>query len=468
MLAHIRIFNHYIRSPYIVLALVEFITLYACSYLLAWYFFFGNPAVPESVMVWGALSYASIMMISTLAMGVYESGLVESFISMAVRTVVSYCLLGGLLCLMLFNLITELGFQTAMLFEVVMASLLAVLVIRRVFYSVVDNSKLKRRLFVLGAGDKAQLIHKAIQNNYHLGFDVVGYIPTEYENTRLSSELLINPVVGIYELARDRKIDEVVVAVDERRKGKGNYFPLDELLECKMKGIKVTEAVTFYEREFGCIELAEIYQGWMVFGNGFKYSQARDVAKRIFDISVSVVLLLLMWPFMILTVVAIAMESGFPVIYKQQRVGLNGGLFWIYKFRSMSHDAEKAGKAVWASENDVRITRVGGIIRNTRLDELPQIYNVLKGDMSFVGPRPERPEFVGELNEQINFYHERHRVKPGLMGWAQLNYSYGASVEDAANKLKYDLYYVKNYSFMLDVLIVVQSIEVILLGKGVR
>ena len=175
-----------------------------------------------------------------------------------------------------------------------------------------------------------------------------------------------------------------------------------------------------------------------------------------------------MWPFMLLTIVAVALESGFPVLYKQRRVGLNGKDFWIYKFRSMTHDAERGGKAVWAQENDVRVTRVGSFIRNTRLDELPQIYNVIRGDMSFVGPRPERPEFVGELSENLTFYKERHRVKPGLMGWAQLNYSYGASVDDAANKLKYDLYYVKNHSLLLDALIVVQSIEVILLGKGVR
>ena len=206
----------------------------------------------------------------------------------------------------------------------------------------------------------------------------------------------------------------------------------------------------------------------MVFGSGFKYSQARDLFKRIFDISVSLLLVAIAWPFMLLTAILVALESGFPVIYKQQRVGLNGKSFCIYKFRSMRKDAEKGGKAVWASANDSRITRIGAFIRNTRLDELPQIYNVLKGDMSFVGPRPERPEFVDELNQQLDYYRERHSVRPGLMGWAQLNYPYGASYEDAANKLKYDLYYVKNHSFMLDVLIVVQSVEVVLLGKGVR
>jgi sugar transferase (PEP-CTERM system associated) len=469
VLAHIRVFNHYIRSPYLFLAIIEFIALYACNYFVVLYLSGDTvEAGLRSVMSGAASIYALVMLLSTLAMGVYSSGLIESFLSMAVRTVVSYCLLGGSACLILFNIFPVFSFVSSLLLESVMVSLVVILIIRRIFYSVVDSSKLKRRLFVLGAGEKAQNLYGAIKNKSLIGFDVVGFIPAEYDNTALASELLINPVGGIYRLARREKIDEIVVAVDDRRKGEGSYFPLDELLECKMNGVKITEAVTFYERELGCIELAEIYRGWMVFGSGFKYSQVRDFIKRVFDILVCVALLLIMWPFMLLTIMAVALETGFPVLYKQQRVGLNGESFWIYKFRSMTLDAEKGGKAVWAQENDVRVTRVGSFIRNTRLDELPQIYNVLKGNMSFVGPRPERPEFVVDLSENLTYYKDRHRVKPGLMGWAQLNYSYGASVDDAANKLKYDLYYVKNHSFMLDILIVVQSIEVILLGKGVR
>jgi lipopolysaccharide/colanic/teichoic acid biosynthesis glycosyltransferase len=175
-----------------------------------------------------------------------------------------------------------------------------------------------------------------------------------------------------------------------------------------------------------------------------------------------------MWPFMLLTAIAVKLESKGSALYKQTRVGFNGKEFPIYKFRSMSQDAEKDGKAVWAQKNDARVTRVGAFIRNTRLDELPQLYNVFVGDMSFIGPRPERPQFVAELNELIPFYDARHRVKPGLMGWAQLKYPYGASVDDARNKLKYDLYYVKNHSFFIDILIVIQTVEVILLGKGVH
>jgi exopolysaccharide biosynthesis polyprenyl glycosylphosphotransferase len=205
----------------------------------------------------------------------------------------------------------------------------------------------------------------------------------------------------------------------------------------------------------------------MLFSDGFKYSRHRYLAKRLFDIAFAGLFLLVLWPFMLLTAMAVMLESGRPVLYHQLRTGLNGKVFRIYKFRSMRQDAEKGG-AVWAQKNDARVTRVGAVIRNTRLDELPQLWNVLKGDMSFVGPRPERPEFVRDLAGQIPYYEVRHKVKPGLMGWAQLKYPYGASVEDARNKLQYDLYYTKNHSFLMDMLIMIQTVEIILLGKGVH
>ena len=267
---------------------------------------------------------------------------------------------------------------------------------------------------------------------------------------------------------REHNISEIVVAPDERRKSEGGNVPVDELLDCKLKGVRVTEPLAFIERELLRIEISLLRPSWALFSDGFVYSQLRDIVKKVFDISVALVLLFLAWPFMLLTAAAVYLESGGPVIYRQTRVGLNGKEFSICKFRSMTQNAEKDGKAVWAQKNDARVTKVGAFIRNTRLDELPQLYNVLKGEMSFVGPRPERPQFVEELKDQIPFYDARHRVKPGLMGWAQLKYPYGASVEDARNKLKYDLYYVKNHSFFLDILIVIQTVEVVLLGKGVH
>jgi sugar transferase (PEP-CTERM system associated) len=226
--------------------------------------------------------------------------------------------------------------------------------------------------------------------------------------------------------------------------------------------------VDFYERELKKANLDMVYPSWILFSDGFSASRSRAFVKRFVDLVLSLMLLVIMSPFIILTAIAVFLETGRPVLYSHKRTGLLGKEFRIYKFRSMRQDAEKDGKARWASANDNRVTRVGGFIRNTRLDELPQIYNVIKGEMSFVGPRPERPEFVFELKEKIPFYDTRHYVKPGLMGWAQLKYPYGASVEDAKGKLEYDLYYSKNHSLLMDTLIMIQTVEVVLLGKGVR
>lgn len=469
-LAHIRVFNHYIQSPYVVLAAIEFTILAACAYLSI---VLTQPAVILEAAQFGlvirfTLIYASVMLLSTFSMGVYETGVKENFAAMAVRSVVSFCLVGGILMLLLGYILFSVSVMKGALFTAVALSLASVLAVRYAFYSVVDAVRLRRRILVLGAGKKAAQMIESIRAEASVGFDIVGFIPSDGNSIEVPEHQLLDPVGGIGHLVSKHNVDEIVVALDDRRRDSGGYFPLDELLDWKLNGIRITPLVGFYERELGRIELAEIHPGWMVFGDGFRYSRSRDGGKRVFDIGISLVLLALVWPLMLMTMLAVFLETGRPVLYKQQRVGFNGRVFEIVKFRSMTQNAEQDGKAVWAQQNDARVTRIGAFIRNTRLDELPQIFNVLKGEMSFVGPRPERPEFVGDLAKQLPYYEARHRVKPGLMGWAQLKYPYGASVEDAANKLVYDLYYVKNHSVLLDVLIVVQSVEVILLGKGVR
>jgi sugar transferase (PEP-CTERM system associated) len=237
-----------------------------------------------------------------------------------------------------------------------------------------------------------------------------------------------------------------------------------------MNGVTVIDLLTFFERETGRVRHDILQPSWMIFSDGFLKGSTRAVIKRMFDIGVSLGMLAVVWPFMLLTALAIKIESRFngPILYFQQRTGENGEPFNVMKFRSMHTDAEKDGIARWAKKNDSRITRVGSFIRKTRLDELPQIFNVLRGDMSFVGPRPERPEFVEKLEEKIPYYAERHRVKPGITGWAQIRYPYGASEQDSSAKLEYDLYYVKNYSLFLDMLILLQTAEVVLWGKGAR
>ena len=277
------------------------------------------------------------------------------------------------------------------------------------------------------------------------------------------------PADGVYATAQRLKVEELVVAVDERRRSESGGYPLDELLDCKLAGIRVSEDISFLERETGRLDVRSLSPGWLVFTDGFRYSPVRDAIERMFDILASSMLLLVTWPLMLLAAAAIKLEDGLraPLIYSQERVGYGGEVFSVRKFRSMRVDAEKDG-AQWAQKNDSRVTRVGGFMRKSRIDELPQILNVLVGDMSFVGPRPERPEFVEDLAKQIPYFKERHRMKPGITGWAQISYRYGASIQDAEEKLKYDLYYIKNHGLLFDLFILVRTVEIVLLGAGVR
>jgi sugar transferase (PEP-CTERM system associated) len=268
------------------------------------------------------------------------------------------------------------------------------------------------------------------------------------------------------------QIHEIVVAMDERRRNQDAMggLPLDDLMECRLRGINVCDVQQFIEREACKVDVDLLRPSWMVFSDGFIVSTWRAGSKRAFDVLASSLLLLFAWPIMLLTTLCIWLEDGIraPVFYRQTRTGLNGVHFDVIKFRSMDSDAEKGGQAVWASKNDPRVTRVGAFIRKARIDELPQLLNVFRGDMSFVGPRPERPMFVAELAEEIPFYDQRHRVKPGITGWAQLCYPYGASNDDAKEKLQYDLYYLKNHSLLLDIIILLQTVEVVLVGEGAR
>jgi len=256
------------------------------------------------------------------------------------------------------------------------------------------------------------------------------------------------------------------VALDDRRQS----LPTDDLLNCRMSGIDITDTLDFFERESALIQLDLVQPSWLIHADGFKRNFIRSSVKRSFDILVSVFLLVLSAPFMLLTALAILLECGGkgPVFYSQLRVGRNGRCFNVHKFRSMKTDAEADGVARWAQKEDPRITRIGSFIRKYRLDELPQLWNVLVGEMSLVGPRPERPEFVKELHQANPLYKERHRVCPGITGWAQLCYPYGASAEDSMSKLQYDLYYVKNHGLFLDAYTLIQTIEVVLFKKGSR
>ena len=346
-------------------------------------------------------------------------------------------------------------------------SLVLLLGVRYYFVRTVDTNVFRRRTMIYGAGERAASLLDLRRRADRRGFKIVGRVAAPGDTVIGDrSEVLMTDGKSIADIALDKKADEIVIAMDERR---GN-LPVKDLLDARLSGIDVIDLLEFFERESGKIRIDLVNPGWLIFSPGFRISRLRRFSQRSVDLFVSCSLALISWPIMLLVALAVKFEDGLsaPVLYRQCRVGKGGTPFQVLKFRSMSVDAEADGKAVWAEENDSRVTKVGNFLRNSRLDELPQVFNVLRGQMSLVGPRPERPEFVEGLQESIPYYAERHAVKPGVTGWAQLRYSYGASEEDAIEKLQYDLYYVKNQSLMLDIMIILQTVEVVLWGKGAR
>lgn len=321
-------------------------------------------------------------------------------------------------------------------------------------------------VLIIGSGELAKKIGFELHQNKGHGLRLVGFID---DDPSKFGQSIVNPgVIGGYgditNLVRAEGIDRIIVALPDRR----TKLPMTALLDCKLHGVAIEEGETFEEKNTGKIPLDQLKPSWMVFSDGFKSLRSRKLLKRVFDFTVSVVLLLLTFPVMLVTAALIKLDSRGPVIFSQDRVGENGRIFKVYKFRSMRVDAEEKTGPVWAKSNDDRVTRVGSVIRKLRIDELPQLINVLKGDMSFVGPRPERPFFVEQLKEVIPYYEMRTVVKPGITGWAQIKYPYGANFDDAVQKLQYDIYYIKNMSPLMDVLIFFMTIKVVLTGRGAR
>ncbi|HXH02162.1 MAG TPA: TIGR03013 family XrtA/PEP-CTERM system glycosyltransferase [Candidatus Competibacteraceae bacterium] len=417
-----------------------------------------EPLWPKAVL------FASFMVAGMGAMGLYYRGFRERPLSLLLRVVVG-CSAGLLALTLLFYVMPTLFFGRGVMGLALLLSVLGVFLTHSLFFAMMDQEALKRRVMVLGVGNRANLIETRLRRQSdRRGFTIVGYRDLGGDPLLVDSRKLIRDTLSLPQLVRKYRIDEIVVAVDDRR----HVLPMDELMECRMRGVEMTELPMFFERETGRVMLDILSPSWFVFSEGFTYNTVQVLIKRGFDVAVSLLLLAVTWPLMLVTALAIVIESGRPVFYRQLRVGVNGSVFQLLKFRSMRPDAEGDGRARWAAKNDSRVTRVGAVIRKLRIDELPQVFNVLRGDMSFVGPRPERPEFTQELALKIPYYQERHRVKPGITGWAQIRYPYGATVQDAMEKLQYDLYYTKNHSFLLDISVLVQTAEVILFGKGAR
>jgi sugar transferase (PEP-CTERM system associated) len=330
--------------------------------------------------------------------------------------------------------------------------------------SILGGEAFKRRLVVLGAGKRADRIRQ-LEQKRGSGFLVVGYIQMNDGEQVIPEAINRSAIFNLSDFVVRMAASEVILALEERR----NSIPMSDLLRIKTTGVHVNDLSTFLERETGRVDLDTVNPSWLIFSDGFSSGQRLSAfAKRLFDVLASALLLILTGPIIAIGALLVILDSKGPAFYKQLRVGLFGEEFYIVKLRTMRTDAEIAGKAVWAEKDDPRITRLGRWLRKLRVDELPQSWNVLKGDMSFVGPRPERRQFVEDLEQQLRFYGERHMVKPGITGWAQINYPYGASIEDARNKLEYDLYYAKNYSPFLDLLIMIQTLRVILWPDGAR
>lgn len=332
---------------------------------------------------------------------------------------------------------------------------------------VVNEDWLKRKVLVYGAGKRAESVAQLRRRSDRRGFVILGFVVADGDepNAELTTKL-VPAGKTMRQFCMENSIDEIVVAMDDRRRG----FPMHDLLDCRLDGVEVTELISFLERETGKLRLDVLNPSWMIFSEGFRRGRIHSVMERTLDLIASLALAIAAAPFMLLTAIAIKIEDGFgaSVFYSQKRIGLYGRPFGVLKFRSMRIDAERDGKPQWATKNDSRVTKVGAFIRQTRIDELPQILNVVRGEMSFVGPRPERPEFVAQLSERLPYYRERHNVKPGVTGWAQLCYPYGSSEKDALEKLQYDLYYVKNHTLLFYLGVLIQTVEVIIWRKGAR
>lgn len=320
-----------------------------------------------------------------------------------------------------------------------------------------------QKVFIFGIGPLAQKMEMvlAMSNN---AYTFAGFVEPAADLNTVPQENIVATTATLLDTAQRENVSKIVVSLSERR----GVLPVQAILGCKLQGIEIVDAQTFYEDITGKLMIEEINPSWFIFSDGFHVTPFMRFYKRVFDIAFSGLGLLLVLPFFPLIALAIKLDSPGPVIFKQLRIGRGEERFHLYKFRTMRQDAERESGAVWAQKNDPRVTRIGRFLRKTRLDETPQLFNVLRGDMSFIGPRPERPEFVEQLNRQISYYSNRHCVKPGVTGWAQVKYPYGASEDDALEKLRYDLYYIKNYSILLDLIIILETVKVVLFGRGGR
>ena len=465
----IRLFRHYIPLPLLLLAMAEVVILFASMYAgIAVRFMSADidhvvsvgPVFPKAVI------FSLVMLSIMTAFGLHQrDAKQEGEWGYAVRFVASFAV-GLVAMLLVFYIFPDLLLGRGAFGLVFLFAFVGTALARLIFVRLFKWDAMRRRVLLLGSGSRSVRIEELEKDQEgHRKFNLVGCLPLSDSESSVSKTRILKDQGSILSVAKKYRIDEIVVGVRDRRNG---GLPADQLLECKLAGIEILDLPSFFERETGQIQIESLNPSWMIFSDGFRRSAFKDMTKRLFDITASSLLLLLTLPAFLVTALLIWIESGSPILYRQERVGENGRNFEVLKFRSMRKDAERDGVPQWAKKQDERITRVGKVIRTLRIDELPQIFNVFKGDMSFVGPRPERPYFVKDLAARVAYYPSRHTVKPGITGWAQIRFPYGATIEDAIQKLQYDLYYVKNHTLFLDLIILFQTAQVVLFGKGAR
>jgi sugar transferase (PEP-CTERM system associated) len=464
----IRLLGHYLPLPLLMLVLVE-LAVFSAAMLIAMAARFGGDFAAISLTLgplWPrVVIYSLTCSLSFLALGLYGIHERIDAFGVGLRTIVAL-LAASAAVVIVFYLVPSVGIGRGVLAIATGLSLVMTFAVRAIAYRLMNLKGIKKRVLVYGHSSRMAAFRRMRRRSDRAGYHLVGLVHHPGDTVVPLGERVFEAPDGLKALCQKLDIDELVVALEDRR----NALPVKELLQCRLAGIAVIEFISFMERETGRIQLDLLSPGWMIFGDGFRRDGIRLMTARALDFLASGILLLATSPIMVLTAMAIWLEDGRKgggVFYRQSRVGFEGKVFPLTKFRSMRVDAE-AGGAQWAQKNDPRVTRVGAFIRKTRIDELPQLLNVLRGHMGFVGPRPERPEFVKELEEKIPYYGYRHSVKPGITGWAQISYSYGSSIEDAKQKLQYDLYYVKNHNLLFDLTILVQTVEVVLMGKGAR
>ncbi len=463
----IRFFRHYVPLNLLLLVLVEACILGGAIYAGVGARFFDANSIPSDLqpLLPKALTFSLVMLGLMTASGLYDPDWQGSVRALLQRLGLSFGLGLVAMSLLFYFFPVLLVGRGAFLLSFGIA-LLGILASRVLFTRWARTGALRRRALVIGTGSRAAQVEALLAKRSHASnVQVVGYLPMGGSHHFVDHARILDSTDPLPELAARLNVSEIVLAVRDRR---GGGMPVPELLECRLRGINVLELSSFFERENGHLQLDSMNASWMILAEGFRQGMLRDTIKRLFDLVASTALLTVTLPLMALTTLLIKLESAGPVLYRQERVGQGGRSFTILKFRSMCVDAEKDGRPRWAHQNDSRVTLVGRFIRRSRIDELPQVFNVFFGDMSFVGPRPERPYFVQDLTQKIPYYGVRHTVKPGITGWAQVRYPYGATDEDAMHKLQYDLYYVKNHSLFLDLMILFQTVQVVVWGKGAR